>query len=157
MARKSVRLTDAQWEKIEPLLPSLPRGTVGGRPWSDNRAVIDGILWVLKTGARWRDLPDGYSSPATCWRRLNRWYEDGTWLRIWRAFLAQLDERGRLDWEETFIDGTFFPAKGGARTSEKPSGARDRSAWWWETAKVFLWECPLPRPHQRKSASRRRR
>ena len=63
MARQSVRLTDQQWSHIEPLLPRMPRGGTGGRPWVDHRDVIDGILWVLKTGARWRDLPEGYPAP----------------------------------------------------------------------------------------------
>ena len=157
MARSSVRLTDEQWSKIGPLLPRMPRGGKGGRPWVDHREVIDGILWVLKTGARWRDLPEGYPSPSTCWRRLGRWEEDGTWLRIWRTFLSQLDMEGRLRWEESFIDGTFFPAKKGAPKSGKPSGAKARSLWWWSSARVFLWEFPLPRPHQRKSRSRKQR
>jgi transposase len=157
MPRSGVRLTDKQWSRIGPLLPRLPRGSKGGRPWADERAVLDGILWVLKTGARWRDLPAEYPSPSTCWRRLKLWDEQGTWLRIWRAFLSELDMKGRLRWEETFMDGTFYPAKKGAPKSEKPSGGRARSAWWWSTARVFLWECPLPRPHQRKSRSRRGR
>ena len=157
MPRSGVRLTDKQWSRIGPLLPQLPRGSKGGRPWADERAVLDGILWVLKTGARWRDLPAEYPSPSTCWRRLKLWDEQGIWLRIWRAFLGELDLKGRLRWEETFMDGTFYPAKKGAPKSEKPSGARARSAWWWSTARVFLWECPLPRPHQRKSRLRRRR
>ena len=63
MARRGVRVTDAQWAKIEPHLPRLPRTRRGGRPWVGHRAVIDGILWVLKTGARWRDLPNEYPSP----------------------------------------------------------------------------------------------
>ena len=70
MASRRVRVTGAQWAKIEPLLPRLPRTRKGGRPWAGNRAVIDGILWVLKTGARWCDLPAEYPSPSTCWRRL---------------------------------------------------------------------------------------
>ena len=119
--------------------------------------MIDGILWVLKTGARWCDLPEGYPSPSTCWRRLQQWEEQGVWLEMWRAFLGELDERGRLQWENVFIDGTFAPAKKGVLISEKPSGARVRSSWWWSTARVFLWECPLPRPHRRKSSLSRKR
>jgi transposase len=69
MRRRSVVVTDKQWAKIEPLLPVLPAGPQGGRPWADNRAMFEGILWVLKTGARWRDLPEGYPSGSTCWRR----------------------------------------------------------------------------------------
>ena len=115
MARRGVRfrLTDAQWAEIEPLLPRMPRSQRGGRPWASQRAVVDGILWVLKTGARWRDLPAEYPSPSTYWRRLKRRDEDGTWLRIWRAIIAKLDARGRLQWETAFIDGTFAPAKKG--------------------------------------------
>ena len=68
MARRSVRLTDAQWVKIEPHLPRPRRSVKGGRPRVSNRDVVDGILWVLKTGARWRDLPEGYPSESTCGR-----------------------------------------------------------------------------------------
>jgi transposase len=150
MARRSVRLTDAQWATIEPHLQRSPRSRKGGRPRIEARAVMDGILWVLKTGARWRDLPEGYPSGSTCWRRLRTWHEDGTWLRLWRVFLGQLDARGRLQWENTFIDGSFASAKKGALTSEKPSGARVRSGWWWSTARVFLWEYMSPRPARRK-------
>ena len=157
MARSRVRLTDAQWAKIEPLLPRLPRSPRGGRPWVGHRAVIDGILWVLKTGARWRDLPAEYPSPSTCWRRLKRWDDDGTWLRLWRAFIAELDERGRLQWETAFIDGTFAPAKKGAPTSAKPSAGKVQSAWYWSSVRVFLWESPLPRRRPRKSRSSTRR
>ncbi len=157
MPRRSLRLTDAQWAKIEPHLPRPTRSRKGGRPPIEPRAVIDGILWVLKTGARWRDLPEGYPSGSTCWRRLRAWDEDGTWLRLWRAFLGQLDARGRLAWENTFIDGSFASAKKGTPTSEKPSGARVRSGWWWSTARVFLWEFMSPRPVRRKSRSSMRR
>ena len=59
MRQRSVRLTDAQWAAIEPHLPRHPRSRLGGRPRVPHRDVVDGILWVLKTGARWRDLPAG--------------------------------------------------------------------------------------------------
>ena len=157
MARRSVRVTDAQWAKIEPLLPRLPRSRRGGRPWIGNRAAIDGILWVLKTGARWCDLPSEYPSPATCWRRLRRWDEDGTWERIWRAFLTELDARGRLAWETAFIDGTFASAKKGALTSDPPSAGKVQSAWYWWSVRVFLWEYASPRPRRLKSRSSTRR
>ena len=157
MARRSVRVTDAQWAKIEPLLPRLPRSRRGGRPWIGHRAVIDGILWVLKTGARWRDLPSEYPSPVTCWRRLRRWDEDGTWERIWRAFLTELDARGRLAWETAFIDGTFVSAKKGGLTSGLPSGGKAQSAWYWWSARVFLWEYASRRPRRPRSHSSTRR
>src|SRR4026207_101854 len=102
-----VFLSDDQGKRIQPLLPKLSRR---GRPWKDNRAVLEGILWVLKTGARWRDLPSDFGvSPATCWRRLHQWEEEGIWLKVWRQFLAELDRRGQLDWSESFVDGSFAP------------------------------------------------
>ncbi len=67
------------------------------------------------------------------------------WLDIWRRFLGELDEQGRLDWEETFADGSFAPAKKGAIASARPNAERVRSGWWWQAAKVFLWEFNLPR------------
>ena len=157
MAKERWKLTDEQWEKIEALLPKPKKSKRGGRPWIENRKVFEGILWILRTGAPWADLPKKYSSPSTCWRRLRLWEEQGVWLRAWGAFLAQLDERGQLDWSEAFIDGSFAPAKKGAKLSEKPSAARARSGWWWSTAKVFLWETTWTlRPRTRSRSSRRR-
>jgi hypothetical protein len=112
--------------------------------------VVEGILWVLKTGARWRDLPPEYPSASTCWRRLRRWEKQGVWLNIWRAFLSELDRKGKLDWSESFLDGSFAPAKKGALASAQPSGAKARSGWWWSTARVFLWEANWSAPARRK-------
>jgi transposase len=140
-------LSDKQWEHIEPLLP---KRQSKGRPWAENRAVLEGILWVLKTGARWRDLPKQYPSASTCWRRLRQWEEEDVWLRIWRRFLSELDQRGRLDWSESFLDASFAPAKKGALQSATPAKAKAQSGWWWRTAKVFLWEANWHRPTRRK-------
>jgi transposase len=90
-------------------------------------------LWVLRSGARWRDLPDRFPSPSTCWRRLVDWETEDVLVRVWQAFLDTLNERGLLDWEEVFVDGTFSPAKKGALASEKPNAERVRSGWWWRT------------------------
>ena len=141
--QKRVTPSDKQWAKLEPLLPKLRSR---GRPWADNRCVLEGILWVLKTGARWRDLPREYPSASTCWRRLRQWEVQGVWLKVWRQFLSELDQQGRLDWNESFLDGSFAPAKKGASASAKPSGAKARSGWGWSTAKVFLWEADWFRP-----------
>jgi transposase len=133
-------LSEEQWQKIEPLLPKLKRRR-RGRPPKTNRVVLEGILWVLKTGARWRDIPSDIGVSGTvCWKRLRRWDQQGVWLRIWRAFLSELDQGGRLDWRESFLDGSFAPAKKGATESAKPSVERAQSGWWWSTARVFLWE-----------------
>src|SRR5512136_1243926 len=113
-------LTDAQWKRIEPLLPQR-KLRKRGRPPKDNRRAVEGMLWILKTGARWRDLPKDLGVRASvCWTRLRRWEAPGVWLRRWRALLSELDPRGKLDWQESFLDGSFAPAQKGATPSAKP-------------------------------------
>ncbi|WP_139223314.1 transposase, partial [Microbulbifer thermotolerans] len=116
VSRFDSELTDEQWKLIEPCLPPLKRGGGGPRP-IENRACIEGILWVLRSGARWKDLPSRYPSPSTCWRRLQYWEEQGAWLKAWRKFLRQLDQQSLLSWEEVFSDGSFASAKKGAQRS----------------------------------------
>ena len=144
---RAIYLTEKQWKYIEPLLPKLKSP---GRPWTKNRETLEGILWILRTGARWKDLPERYPSPSTCWRRLKMWADDGTWLKIWRKFIETLDKKKRIQWGESFMDGTFVSAKKGVQKAAKPSVARARSSWYWQTAKVFLWECPFTLPVRRK-------
>ena len=105
-----IHLTDRQWAFIQPLLPPPART---GRPRANDRRTIEGIVYVLITGCRWQDLPAEYGAPTTVWRRLKRWGEAGVWERIWRAALAALDLRGKLDWTMAFLDGSFAPAKKG--------------------------------------------
>jgi transposase len=150
MARDDSELTDAQWKHIEPLLPPPRNSRKGGRRFLSNRACFEGILWVLRSGARWKDLPRQYPSPSTCWRRLQAWEASGVWLAAWRAVLGQLDARGQLDWAEVFADGSFAPAKKGGPASARPNVARVRSGWWWRTARVFLWESTWTRRPRRK-------
>ena len=150
MSRYAQYLTDEQWEKIEPLLPKAEVSRLGGRPRADDRLVLEGIMWMLRTGARWKDLPERYPHPSTCWRRLKSLEEQGVWLDIWRTFLRQLDEQGLLDWEKAFVDGSFAPAKKGASESVKPKGAKARSGWWWSVVKVFHLEATSILPRRRK-------
>src|SRR5208283_3919475 len=151
MPRGGPMLTDQPWRKIEPLLPKLRTGKRGGRPWTDSRKGLEGILWIARSGARWQDLLAEYPSPSTGWRRWRDGEEPDVWLTIWRTFLGELNRKGRLDWSETFIDGSFASAKKGAPESAKPSGARVQSGWWWSMARVFLWEITWDRPPRRKS------
>ena len=136
-SRSLERVTDEQWKKLEPVLPKLKPGKKGGHPWADNRAVFEGILWILRSGARWKDLPAEYPSPATCWRRLNKWSEEGVWQDVWQEYLRQLDDRGLIDWQETFIDATFMPAKRGVSKSARLAKGRAQSSWWWQAAAGF--------------------
>ena len=126
MRRCEKMLTDRHWRTIAPLLPKLRGGAKGGRPWADDRATLEGILWVLRTGARWRDLPPWYPSPATCWRRLALYEQLGVWDGIWRKLLRRLDRRKRLKVTECFVDATFASAKGGAIRSARRAGAKAR-------------------------------
>ena len=72
MARTyEVLLPDRQWKLVEPFIPKVACNPRGGRPRADDRACLEGILWVLRSGARWKDLPERFPSPSTCWRRLS--------------------------------------------------------------------------------------
>jgi transposase len=157
MPRYGRLLTDAQWEKIRPLLPKRPPRPQGGRPPANDRKVLEGILWILRSGARWQDLPDEFPHPSTCWRRLRDWEEQDVWLNIWRAFLSELNEQQQLKWSESFLDGSFAPAKKGATEWAKPAGGKARSGWWWSTARVFFWETTFTLHPRRRSGSRKRR
>jgi transposase len=132
-------LTDEQWSVISPLIPALPRRPDGkGRPWKDSREVMNGILWILRTGAPWYDLPDRYPPHQTCHRRFQQWVRSGVLDRILQALADDLHERGNLDLSECYIDGTFVIAKKGATRSERPGGARVRRSWQLQTVMVFL-------------------
>ena len=107
-------VTDAQWAVLETLFP--PQGRIG-RPRADDRKVLNGIVWVLRNGARWEEVPRRYAHPSTCWRRLRRWQEEGVWERVLQTLLGLLDEQGRLTWGRALLDGSFAPAKRGALRS----------------------------------------
>jgi len=104
------------------MLPQPKRSPKGGRKLIENRRVLEGILWMLWTGAPWKELPKRYSSGSACWRRLKQWEDQGVWLEAWRAFLAELDAEGQLDWSECFADGSFAPAKEGALRRDDQAG-----------------------------------
>ena len=108
-------LTDNQWAVLEKLLPKPKRM---GRPRADDRKTLNGILFVLKTGCAWADMPRQYGAYVTCWRRLQQWTADGTWERIWQALLGQLDAAGKIEWTQAFLDGSFVPAKKGAMPAD---------------------------------------
>ena len=131
-------LTDVQWAILDSLIPEPLRRTDGrGRPWKERRTVLNGILWVLRTGAPWSDLPERYPSYQTCHRRFQQWVGSGVMRGILEALALELKVRGVLNVEEAFIDGSFAPAKKGARRSGKPSEAKERKSWLWQTVMVF--------------------
>ena len=111
-------LSDAQYAHLESFLPEPRHHGRAGRPWSPHRTVVNGILWVLRTGAPWRDLPERYGRWNTVYTRFQRWRRDGTWTRIFSTLLDERDDQGRLDHDLWCIDGTIVRAArcaGGAR------------------------------------------
>ncbi len=121
-------LTDAQWERLRPLLP--PQKPRTGRPAKDHRAVINGILWVLRTGCPWRCLPERYGSWKTVSSRFYRWQKAGIWDRVLAELQRRADGEGRLDWTLHFVDSTVVRAhqhaagaKGGMPERKPSAGA----------------------------------
>jgi len=102
MSRDRV-LTDAQWALLEPLLPS-SKGKQS-RPFRDHRQVLEGIVFRLRTGCPWRDLPERFGPWQTVWKRHARFSKDGTWDQILAALLVTADQAGHVDWQIS-IDST---------------------------------------------------
>src|SRR5499427_1685085 len=101
-------LTDSQWEKLQPLLP--PQKPRTGRPAEDHRRIVNGILWIDRTGAPWRDLPERYGPWSTVASRFYRWQKAGVWLRILATLHQQTDAGGQLDWSKHYVDSTMIRA-----------------------------------------------
>ena len=118
LTRPRHALSDQHHALIEPPLPANDRP---GHPWKDHRLVIDGVLWVLHTGAPWRDLPrQTYGPWQTVYERFNRRPKDGTWGRLLDALHVRLDAAGKIDWGLFCIDGSSARA-GRAAAGASPS------------------------------------
>jgi transposase len=140
-------LTDAQWEYVRPFVKwdeqqrQRPDGR-GGR-WSEPRRVLNGVLWILRTGAPWQDLPPRYGPYQTAHRRFQQWREAGVLDGILWALCEDLLARGRLGLDETFIDASFIGAKKGAIALVQRAAAKGARSWQSRTAMVFLSPCGL--------------
>lgn len=151
-------LTDAQWEKVREHLPVRKkpwrkRDRKGGRPLLGDRQCFEGILWVLWTGSQWSELPPRYGSKSAVHRRLTKWTDDGTLEKLWRAFLAQLQEKEQVRWDECFVDGFFASAQKGGAASEKRNGAKEQSLWYWLMLRVLRSDFTWTRRPRRRSGS----
>ena len=103
------------WAAMEPLLPRERPKPKGGRPRCDDRQVLTGIIFVLRSGIPWEMLPREMGcSGMTCWRRLRDWHEAGVWIRLHRALLERLSDAGQLDWSRASLDSATVAAKRGA-------------------------------------------
>src|SRR3954453_9031280 len=114
-------LTDQQWERLEPLLPP-ERSGMKGHPYRPHREVVNGILWIQRTGAPWEDLPADYPPRSTCHDRLMRWQQDGTWEKVLQALLAEADAQGELALVQAAVDSTTV------RAHQHAAGARRQPA-----------------------------
>jgi transposase len=137
-------LTDAQWTVLEPTFRPCRRPDGRGRPWTDPRAVMNGVLWVLRTGAPWHDLPRRYPPYQTCHRRFQQWQRNGRLDKLLQRLTENLRDRGKLDLTEAFVDATFAGAKKGARRLARRAVAKGAKSWRSATAMAFLLPCTWP-------------
>jgi len=114
-------LTDIEWERLKPVLPP-ERSGKRGRPYKGHRMIIDGIRWVVRTGAPWRDLPERYGPHQTCFDRFTRWHRDGTWTGVLQALVGEVVEKEPAAFGEIYVDSTTTKAHPHA------AGARHRAA-----------------------------
>jgi len=115
MAREWV--TDELWDEVQPLLPVRPPRPRGGRPPADDRECLVGILFVLRTGSAWGDIPAELApSGPTCWRRMNEWTKAGVWPRLHQVLLRKLGKHDRLEFSRAIADSASFRAVFGGRT-----------------------------------------
>ena len=122
-------LDDDLWAIIEPLLPPPPkrRFRYPGRKRLDDRACLNGILFVLRTGIPWEDLPQelGWGSGMSCWRRLRDWHEAGAWKKLHRVLLEHLHRADQIDWDRVVADSSHVRAMGaGEKKRRKPRGSK---------------------------------
>jgi transposase len=120
MTRATPELTDAQWERLVPLLP--PQKLPMGRPYLPHRRIVEAIVWLARTGAPWRDLPEQFGPWQTVASRFYAWRRQGVWDRVLAALQTQADGRGELDWLLHFVDGSVV------RAHQHAAGARHQPA-----------------------------
>ena len=123
MSRERV-LTDDQWARISPLMPCSDGQK--SRPFRDHRQVVEGIVYRLRTGIAWRDLPASFGPWQTVWKRHHRFSTDGTWDKIHARLLAEADAAGEIEWAVS-VDSTINRAHQHATNktrAEAPTGGR---------------------------------
>ena len=123
-------LTDAEWESLAPYLPST---VTGGRPRQDDRRVLNGIVWKIRSGAPWRDVPARYGSWRSIYTRFRRWALNGTFANMLAAAQAQADADADIDWLVS-VDSTIV------RAHQHAAGAKGGSAK--RTNRITPWDDP---------------
>lgn len=123
---KRHEVTDEQWEVIQPILPKRTAKT--GRPPSDPRLMLNGILWILRTGSPWRDLPERFGPWQTVYDHFAKWRALGAYDRILEALHIRLDADGSIDWDLWCIDGSSVRASRAAAGASKKAAAATRKS-----------------------------
>ena len=132
-------LTVTQWALVAPCIKkAIPAKAISGRPRQDDQKILNGILWICRTGAPWKDMPARYPPYQTCHRRFQEWVNHGIWETILLQLALDLKKRGKIDLSETYLDGSFSAAKKGALEWERLNGARVPRSWQSQTEMVFL-------------------
>lgn len=125
-----IPLSDELWQRLEPLLPKRRKNRhvqYAGRKPVEDRRVLNGILFVLRTGVPWRALPatSDFPSGVTCWRRLRRWHKAGVWQRLFETLLVELQQAHQIDWYRALVDSASLRAPGGGKkTGPNPTDRR---------------------------------
>jgi transposase len=114
---KRHELTDEQWELVEPMIPKKAAPT--GRPARDRRVMLNGVFWILATGAPWRDLPERFGPHQTVYDYYANWRRDGVFAGILQALQIKLDDEGLIDWELWCVDGANVRAARAAAGVDK--------------------------------------
>jgi len=137
-------LTEKQWELVAPHIPIPEKKDGRGRPRQDDNRLLNGMLWILRTGAPWKDLPGRYGNYKTCFGRFQTWVKLGVFAEILTVLAQDMEQRGKLNLSECFIDGTFAPAKKGGLASGRLSAERAVKSWQSQTALVFRFPSSWP-------------
>ena len=120
-ASKFHQISDALWERIEPLLPNYKPSCKGGRPRLSLRSVVTGIFYVLRTGCQWKAMPREFGSGSAIHAYFQEWVEAGVFEKLWREALAEYDCLQGIEWQWQSLDGAMTKAPlGGEKNREKP-------------------------------------
>lgn len=130
-------LTTTQWELVAPLVKRPSSLDPRGRKRVGERVVLEGVLFVLKTGIQWSELPKKYGAYQTVHRRYQEWVSRGVFVEVLRILAEDLEKRGELSLEECFIDGTFASAKKGGLAWVPPSAEKAVKSWRLRTKALF--------------------
>lgn len=119
-------LSNKEWELLQPLLPEKAKT---GRPRSNDRATLNGVLYVLSTGCRWEDVPpERYGSGKTCWYRFTKWSRSGVWNAIAGVLLLELNRRRKLNLTNTYLDASVRQNKRGVTIRLATRATRRKTA-----------------------------